>query len=137
MDMKAVLTSILMSAVILMAISSCATVAKGPLEPGELRLISVEVPDNGNLKSNVPYRITVKFQADGHPEIRRACLFWSGDGPYCVRVKDVKYGSDAYVEVEIYAPLGTNRLECFLEYIRDGKVRRTNKVIYFVTGWML
>ena len=96
-DMKKVLTLILMTVAILLAISSCATVSKEPLGPGELRLLSMDVSENGNLKTSVAYWVSVNFQADGRPEIRRACFSWSGDGPYCVRVKDVKYGSDAYV----------------------------------------
>ena len=133
--MKRPLISILMSAAILLAISSCATVSKEPLEPGELRLLSMDVPENGNLKTNIEYRVSVKFKADGNPEIRRACFSWSGDGPYCVRVKDVKYGSDAYVQVPIHGRPGSNRLECYLEYVRDGRGRQTNTVTSFVVGY--
>jgi hypothetical protein len=133
--MKGVLTLILITVAILLAISSCATVSKEPLEPGELRLLSMDVPDNGNLKINIEYRVSVKFKADGKPEIRRACFSWSGDGPSCVRVKDVKYGSDAYVEVPIYAHPDQNRLECYVEYVRGGKIRRTNTVISLVNGY--
>jgi hypothetical protein len=134
-DMKGALISILMSAAILLAISSCATVSKEPLEPGELRLLSMDVPENGNLKTNIEYRVSLKFKADGNPEIRRACFFWSGDGPYCVRVKDVKYGSDAYVEVPIYGPDGQYRLDCYVEYVREGRTRRTNTVNSYVYGF--
>jgi hypothetical protein len=134
-DMKGVLTLILITVAILLAISSCATVSKEPLEPGELRLLSMDVPEKGNLKINIEYRVSVKFKADGNPEIRRACFFWSGDGPYCVRVKDVKYGSDAYVEVPIYGRDGQHRLDCYVEYVRDGKTRRTNTVNSFVFGF--
>jgi hypothetical protein len=136
-NMKGVLTLILMTGAILLAISSCATVSKEPLGPGELRLLSMDVPLNGNFKTDAEYWVNVNFQADGHPEIRRACFYWSGDGPHCVRVraKDVKYGSDAYVQVPIYARLGSNRLECSLEYVREGKVRRTDTVTSFVIGY--
>jgi hypothetical protein len=134
--MKGVLTAILMSVAILLAISSCATVPKEPLGPGELRLLSLYVPENGNLKTGIAYRISINFEADGKPEIRRACFTWSGDGPYCVRVKDVKYGSDAYIELPFYARPDTNRLDCYVEYVRDGKIRRTNTVLSYVTGMM-
>ena len=133
--MKGVSTLILMTVAILLGISSCATVSKEPLETGELRLLSMDVPENGNLRTGLVYRVRVYFQADGKPEIRRACFSWSGDGPYCVLAKDVNYGSDAYVEVPIYAHLGQNRLECYVEYVRDGKIRRTNTVISFVYGF--
>jgi hypothetical protein len=132
--MKGVLTAILMSVAILLAISSCATVPKEPLGPGELRLLSLDVPENGNLKTGIAYRISINFEADGKPEIRRVCFTWSGDGPYCVPVKDVKYGSDATIELPLYAHTDTNRLECYVEYVREGRVRRTNIVVSFVTG---
>jgi hypothetical protein len=133
--MKGVLTLILMTVAILFAISSCATVSKEPLQPGELRLLSMDIPDNGNLKMGLAYRVNVNFQADGKPEIRRACFSWSGGSPYCVPVKDAKYGSDAYVEASIHAPIGQNRLECYLEYVRGGKIRRTNTLISLVSGF--
>ena len=132
--MKGVLALILMTVAILFAISSCATVSKEPLGLGELRLLSMDVPENGNLRTGLVYRVRVYFQADGKPEIRRACFSWPGDGPYCVSVKDVEHGSDAYAEVPIYARLGQNRLECYVEYVRDGKTRRTNTVISSVYG---
>ena len=132
--MKKVLNSLLMGAAILLVISSCSTAPKGPLEPGEMRLLSLNVPENGNLKVNIVYPLTIKFKADGHPEVRRACFTWSDDGLRCIPVKNVKYGSDAQLEVPFYAPPGHHFLECYVEYVRDGKVRRTNTVSSYVTG---
>ena len=134
--MKGVLTAILMSVVVLLAISSCATVPKEPLGPGELRLLGMDVPENGNLKVGILYRATITFEADGKPEIRRVCLTWSGDSPHCVRPTNVEYGSDASMEVPLYALPDRNTLECYVEYVRDGKVRRTNTVFSYVTGIM-
>jgi len=134
--MKRVLTSILTSVAILLAISSCSTVPKGPLEPGEMRLLRLDVPENGNLKVNIAYQVTIKFKADGRPEVRRACFTWSGEGPRCTRVKDANYGSDASLDVLFYAPLGHYLLECYVEYVRDGKVRRTNTVGSYINGMM-
>jgi len=131
---KGVLTAILMSVAILLAISSCATVTKEPLGPGELRLLSLDVPDNGNLKSGLAHWISINFEANDKLEIRRACFTYSGDGPSCVAVKNVKYGSDAYIEVPLYVRPNTNKLECYVEYVRDGKIRRTNTVLSYVTG---
>ena len=85
--MKGILTPILISVAILLAISSCTMVGKG-----ELKLLSMEVPKSERLRTNVQFWVRVNFEADGNPEIRRACFFWSGDGPYCVNVKDVEYG---------------------------------------------
>ena len=127
--MKGVLTPILMSVAILLAISSCTMVGKG-----ELRLLSMEVPKSERLRTNVQFWVRINFEADGNPEIRRACFFWSGDGPYCVNVKDVEYGSIAYFQVPLYARFGSDSLQCYVEYVRDGKIQRSNAVASFVTG---
>ena len=134
--MKRVLTSILTGVAIMLAISSCSTAPKGPLEPGEMRLLRLDVPENGNLKLNIVYPLTIKFKADGHPEVRRVCFTWSGDGPRCTRVKDVKYGSDASLDVLFSAPPDHHLVECYVEYVRDGKVRRTNTVGSYINGMM-
>jgi hypothetical protein len=127
--MKGILTPILIYVAILSAISSCAMVGKG-----ELRLLDMEIPDSGRLRSNVQFWVRVNFEADGNPEIRRACFYWSGDGPYCVHVKDVVYGSIAYFQVPLSARLGSDSLQCYVEYIRDGKIQRSNAVASYVTG---
>jgi hypothetical protein len=132
--MKRVLTSILTSAAILLTISSCATVPEGPLEEGEMRLLSLEVPDKGNLQLSIQYQLTIKFKADGHPQVRRVCFTWSGDGPHCTRPRNVEYGSDANLQVLFYTPEDRHLLECYVEYVRDGKVRRTNTVSSFIFG---
>jgi len=135
--MKSLLRAILMGVAVLLVISSCATVPKGPLGEGELRLLSMEVPEKGNLRVGTQYWVSIHFEADGNPEIKRACFYWSGDGPHCVNVnvKDVKYAlSHANFQVPLVAPLGSNRLECYAEYIRDRKRERTNSVGSFVTG---
>ena len=129
--MKRTWTSILMGVAILLAVSSCASVPKGPLGPGEMRLLSLEVPDNGNLKMSVAYPLTIRFKADGRPEIRRACFNFSGDRQSCVDVeaKDVTYG---HFRVPIHVPVGSKRIDCYAEYIRDGKTSRTNTITYYV-----
>ena len=121
--MKRISTLILMSVVILLAISSCTMVGKG-----ELRLLNMEVRDSERLRTNVQFWVRINFEADGNPEIRRACFYWSGDGPYCVNVKDVEYGSIAYFEVPLYARYGSSILQCYVEYLRDEKVHRSNAV---------
>jgi catechol 2,3-dioxygenase-like lactoylglutathione lyase family enzyme len=130
----------------LLVISSCANITEGPegtsfslgtKEPSserELRLLSVDVAQGGNLSANVEYWATINFEADPKPEIRRACFNFSGDGQTCVDVqaKDVTYGSHAYFRVPIHVPVGSKRIDCYAEYIRDGKTRRTNTVTYYV-----
>ena len=128
-DMKVILASILMSVAILLASSACT------LKKGELRLLDMEIRQSARLRTNVQFWIRVNFEADGNPEIRRACFYWLGDGPYCVPVKDVEYGSFAYFEVPIDARYGSSILQCYVEYVRGGKIRWTNTVVSLVNGF--
>ena len=124
--MKRIFGLILMSIVLPLAISSCTMVKKG-----ELRLLNnMEILDPERLRTNVQFWIRVYFEADGQPEIRRACFYWTGDGPHCVPVpvKDIVYGSVAYFEVPLIARFGTSDLQCYVEYLRDEKIERSNTV---------
>ena len=127
--MKGLLNSILMSITILLAISSCTMVGKG-----ELRLLNIEVPGSEKLSANRQFWVRIYFEADGNPEIRKACFYWSGDGPYCVDVKDVTYGPFAYFQVPLTARFGSDSLQCYVEYVRDAKIQRSNAVASFVNG---
>jgi hypothetical protein len=106
------------------------------VKKGGLRLLSMDISENGNLKADIPFWVRIYFVADGNPEISRACFFWSGDGPYCFDVKDAKYGSFAYFEVELLARLGPDYLQCYVEYVRDGKIERSNAIATLITGVM-
>jgi hypothetical protein len=148
--MKLILKAVLMNIAVLLVISSCANIAnimegsqeksfslgrKGPSNEGELRLLSVDILQSGSLSANVEYWSTVNFEADRKPEISRACFNFSGDVQSCVDVqeKDVVYGgSHPYFRVPIHIPVGTKRIDCYAEYIRDGKTQRTNTVTYYV-----
>jgi len=142
-----------MNIAVLLVISSCATITEGPEGPslslgrgkistgrgnvssrGELRLLGVDVPQSGNLSPNVEYWATINFEADPKPEIRRACFNFLGDGQSCadVQAKDVTYGSHPYFRVPIHVPVGSKRIDCYAEYIRDGETHRTNTVTYYV-----
>jgi hypothetical protein len=135
--MRSILIAFLMWGVVLLEVSSCSTVPKGPLGEGELRLLSIQVPENGTLNMGIQYWVTINFEANGSPEIKRVCFTWSGDGPYCgkVNVENIKYTlSHAHFQVPVQAPDGSYRLECYVEYIRDGNRARTNSVDSFVTG---
>lgn len=124
----ALLISILMGGVILL-VSSCATVPIGPLAPGEIRLLRIDVPHEESIKGNFPFVVNINFEADGKPEIRTACFYWSGDGPYCFKVMEVNYGSPGTIKVEPRAKsFGSYVMETYVLYIRDGKTQRT-KVI--------
>jgi len=97
---------------------------------GELRLLNMEIYDPERLRTNVQFWVRVNFEADGQPEIRRACFYWTADGPHCVPVpvKDILYGSVAYFEVPLSARFGTNSLQCYVEYLRDEKIERSNAI---------
>jgi hypothetical protein len=113
----------------ILLISSCATVPTGPLAPGEVKLLRIEVPHEGSIKGNLPFAVNITFEADGKPEIRTACFYWSGDGPKCFKVLDVSYGSPGTINVEPRAmSSGSYVLETYVLYIRDGKTQPTKRI---------
>jgi len=127
--MKIVLIAIVIGMAVLLGISSCATVPSGPLSEGEVRLLSMQVPEGGTLRLGMGYDINIIFEAEGSPEIKRACFSWSGDGPYCSKLNDVKYGlTRGNFTARITAPplSGSYYLECYAEYSRGKGTVRTN-----------
>ena len=125
--MKGILVPILMSVAMLLAISSCI-----PLKKGELRLLDMQILGAAILETNRQFWVRVNFEADGTPEIHRACFYWTGDGPHCVNVKDVTYGSFAYFEVPLKARYGSSILQCYVEYLRDDKIQQSNAVAHSI-----
>jgi len=120
--------SVLMIGAILLGASSCATVP-APLSTGELRLLGMSIPEKENIKVYSPFVVNISFEADDNPEVREACFYFSGDGPQCFKAKDVNYGSQGTIKVQIHTKnAGSRLLECYVLYIRDGKVQRTNMV---------
>jgi len=113
-------------------VSSCASVPTGPLAEGEVRLLSVEVPAADFVRVTIPFVANITFQADDEPEIKRVCFFWSGDGPYCVNVTDIDYGSPGKIKVQTKNPgttaPGSHTLECYVQYIYKGKTIMSNVV---------
>ena len=146
MNVKSVLTTVLISIGILLVISSWATITEGqegyfnwtlgekPPSERELRLLSMDIPQSMDLSADVEHWAAIKFEADSKPEIRRVCFNFSGDRQVCVDVeaKDIRYGSHPYVRVPIHVPEGSKKIDCYAEYIREGKTRRTNTVTYYV-----
>ena len=138
--------AVLMNIAVLLVISSWATITEGqevyfnwtsgkePPSVGELKLLSMDIPQSWNLSTNIEYWATINFEADRNPKIRRACFNFSGGSQSCVDVqaKDVTYASHPYFRVPIHVPVGTKRMDCYAEYIRDGKTQRTNTVTYYV-----
>ncbi len=126
----------LLSGILLLGVSSCATVSKEPLPSGDVRLISVSVPEKEKIKVHFPFVVNIKFESDGGPEIKEACFSFSGDGPRCFKATDVNYGSPGNIKAQIYfSNAGSRLLECYVVYVRNGKVQRTNVVkTYFRTA---
>jgi len=144
--MKLVLKAVLMNIAVLLVISSWATITEGqeaifnsilgkePPSGGGLKLLSMDIPQSWNLSTNIKYWATINFEADLKPEIHRACFNFSGGSQSCVDVqaKDMTYAWHSYFRVPIHIPVGTKRIDCYAEYIRDGKTQRTNTVTYHV-----
>ena len=126
--------SILVCGMVLMGLYSCATVPKGPLSAGEVRLLSVSVPEKENIKPHSRFAVNIKFDADGHPEIKTACFYFSGNGPRCFNVTDVNYDQGS-IRIQVYTEnTGSRLLECYVVYMQDGKAQKTNLVkTYFRT----
>jgi len=145
-QLVSILKPVLMNIAVLLVISSCVTITEGPegssislgrkelSNLGELRLLTLDIPQTWNLSADVEYWTTIDFEADPKPQIRRTCFSFSSDAQSCIDVqaKDVAYGSHAYFRVPIHVPEGTKRIDCYAEYIRDGKTHRTNTVTYYV-----
>jgi hypothetical protein len=77
---------------------TCAAVTEGPegrsfsfggREPyggTEIRLLSMDILQSGNLSGNMEYWAMIKFESAPKPDIRRACFNFSADGQSCVDV---------------------------------------------------
>jgi hypothetical protein len=127
--MRSTLIAFLLGGVVILSISSCATVPTEPLSSGELRLLSIQVPVNEDIRVNFPFVANIRFEAEGKPEIRTACFYFSGDGPYCFKATDVNYGSPGTIKVQVRAKnSGSFALESYVFYVRDGKPQPTNVV---------
>ena len=127
--MRSIWIVVLIGGVVILSISSCATMPTEPLTSGELRLLSIHVPMKEDIKVNFQFPVNINFEADGKPEIRTACFSFSGDGPYCYKVTDVSYGLPGTIKVQVRAKnSGSYALESYVYYIKDGKSQPTNVV---------
>ena len=129
--MRPILLTILLSGIVLLGIYSCATVSKAPLAPGELRLLSMDVVGAG-VEADSSFAVNVFFEASGSPQIKRACFYESGEEPSCFESSDISYLTLGTKRAfQVYLPgvgVGSHRVECYVEYTRDGKIQRTNVV---------
>ena len=129
--MRSILITILLSGIVLLGVSSCATLPKAPLTSGEVRLLSMDVVGAG-VEANSSFAVNVFFEAAGNPKIKRACFYESGEEPSCFDVSDISYttlGTKRAFQVYLRGlNVGSHRVECYVEYIRDGVTRKTNVV---------
>jgi len=122
------LSAVLMGGVITLFVFSCATMPKEPLASGELRLLGMDVVGSG-LEANSSFAVNVFFEAAGHPEIKRACFYESGEEPSCFDVSLATLGTKRAFQV--YLPgvnVGPHRVACYAEYMRNGEIRKTNVI---------
>jgi len=129
--MRSILLTVLLGGVVLLIASSCATVPREPLASGEVRLLSIDVLGSG-IEANASFAVNIFFEAAGNPEIKRACFYESGEEPSCFDVSDASYLTLGTKRAfQVYLPgvsVGSHRVECYAEYIRDGETRKTNMV---------
>jgi hypothetical protein len=130
-NIKAILLTVLLSGLVLLVASSCATVPTEPLASGEVRLLSIDALGTG-IAANASFRVNIFFEVAGKPNIKRACFYNSGEGPYCFDVSDYSYLTLGTKRAfQVYLPgvsNGSHMVECYAEYIRDGETRKTNVV---------
>ena len=138
--MKLLVKAFVMNLAIFLLIAPWVTVSSGwefPIGGGtrpigdQLILVSMDIPLTWTSSADMEYWATVKFDTSFKPEIRRACFNFSGAGQSCVDVKaqDVTSG---HFRVPIHVPIGTKRIKCYAEYIRDGQTQQTNTITYYV-----
>ena len=126
--MRSVLICMLLGGIALSMGSSCATVPKEPLAPGEIRLLSMEVLGAG-IKEGTAFPVNVFFDGEGRVEIKRACFYESKERQYCSEVSYITFGTKRAFQV--YLPstkTGSYRVECYAEYVQNGEVRKTNVI---------
>ena len=127
--MRTILIIILLGGIVILGVSSCATVPKEPLASGEVRLLSIGVPGAG-IEEYTSFVVNIFFDAVGNPQIKRICFSKSGEAPYCFDVSSVSYFTLGPKRAfQMYLPglsIGSHRVECYAEYIRDGETRKTN-----------
>ena len=131
--MRPALIGMLLSGIVLATVCSCATVPNEPLAPGEIRLLSVEVLGSG-IKEGAAFPVNVFFEGEGRVEIKKACFYESEERQYCSDVSYVTWGTKRAFQV--YLPStksGFYRVECYVEYIRNGEIRKSNVIVTQIT----
>jgi len=135
--MRSILITVLLGGVVLLGVSSCVTVPKEPLASGEVRLLSIDVPGTV-VSAETSFAVNIFFEAVGNPQIKRVCFSELEVEPYCFNVSNVSYFTLGTKKAfRVYLPglsVGSHRVECYAEYIRDGETRKTNVVFTQITA---
>ncbi len=130
-SMMSISIALLLSWIVFLGLSSCATTPKTPLAPGEVRLLSMDVVGAG-LEAHSSFAVNIFFGAAGIPKIQRVCFYELWRYQYCSEVTDASYftlGKKRGFQVRLpgIGP-GSHRVECYAEYVRNGEIQRTNVV---------
>ena len=123
--MKSLLIGVFVGGVIVLMVCSCATVPKEPLGPGEVRLLSLDFPSE--VRKDSQYVVSIRFEAEGGPEISTVCIQWAGLGSKCTKALD--YGN-GLLRADVLAPAtpGSYKVKAQVYYVRNGKVEQSNIV---------
>ena len=126
--------ALLIGVAVLFVVSSCATTE--PLREGELRLLRMQVPENGNLRMGHSYKFNFTFESDGSAEIFRAVCSCADTGVRAYNAEDVRYGEKrGSFSIYLFAcTYDVQRWECYVDYVSEGKRRRSNSVYGLVYG---
>ena len=127
-SVRSMLISILSGGIFLLGTFSCATLPKGPLVPGEVRLLSIDVPGAG-IKANLSFTVNVFFDSVGEPAITKVCFYESEEDQHCFDPSYFVLGTKRALQVHMPGfNTGSHRVECYAQYIRDGQTRKTNVI---------
>ncbi len=126
--MKAMLMGFFMGVVMVLMVSSCATVPAEPPAPGELRLSGLRFEEFGAIKQGLQYVVDIKFESDSPVEVSRACFYWDDVGPLCLNVMDVSYGGRTIRANPPTPGAGLHVLKAYVYYLRDGRTQRSNTI---------
>lgn len=131
--MRSILAAFLMAGTFLVLLSSCATVSTEPLGPDELRLLDIHVPGSGRFKVGAMYTVTVRYESGGQPKVQRACFILGSSEPRCARATDTDLGLAGSFQMDIGGnDVGPQRLQIYVDYLREGRLRRSNVVTTLV-----
>jgi hypothetical protein len=127
--MKSMLMGVIMGAVMLLTIFSCATVPTEPLGPGEVRLLAVNFPDPGEVKQRGRCVVNIEFETAGNSEITRVYVGWGGSRSHYIDKINVNY-ANRLITVDIPTPdsVGSYGIKTYVYYARDGKIQQSNVV---------